>query len=164
MASWTIKYSKSTQLVATTVRVLNYTTGQRKNGNIIPRQCWNFFTDTRPICIYKIQNMKPSAGHQPILTKGFEVLWKFYLVYSHSTTNAYFKHLMKYQDHGIKTLIYTTIVANRASCVANTPIGSFTLLSLPQFCSLRTEDNKVEWSAIHLTSTVPLIISFLMML
>ena len=73
------------------------------------------------------------------------------------------EHLIKYQDHGIKILISTPIVANRASCVAYALMKISRLLDLPQFYSPIMEDNSAACPDIHLTVTVPLIISFLMM-
>ena len=45
--------------------------------------------------------------------------------------NRNYKHLMDYYDHGIKNLLYTSIVAKSASCVVHSLIEKFTLIGTP---------------------------------
>ena len=42
-----------------------------KFGRSIPLWVQKIFTDTCPRCIEKMERRKPTAGHQPILTRGF---------------------------------------------------------------------------------------------
>jgi hypothetical protein len=46
---------------------------KKKHGPSIPNNVCKLFTDTCPHCIETMKRRKPTAGHQPILTKGLGV-------------------------------------------------------------------------------------------
>ena len=63
--------------------------------------------------------------------KWFAIQVKVDLVNFHSMPDGQFKHLIKYQYHGIKLQIYNPIVAKRASCVAYALMEIFMLIGPP---------------------------------
>ena len=137
---------------------------KKRKNYIILRQCCIFFTDMCPIIIKKTWIGNPIAGHQPILSKGFEVRVKVDLFNFGSIPDGQFKHIMKHQYHGIKILISTPIIVKRGYWVVYSLMEFSRLLALPQLYSLIMEDSSVTWTDINLTVTVPLVIIFLMML
>ena len=57
------------------------------------------FTDVCPGCITKRSMKKPSAGEQPILTKGFGTRGKVDLIDYQSMPDGDFRFLLNYCDH-----------------------------------------------------------------
>ena len=108
-----------------------YNRAKKKIVNSIPRQCCKIYMDTCPRCIKETWKGKPSSGHQPILTKEFSFWWQFNLIDFQSIPDGQFKHLMNYQYHGIKLMIYNPIVAKSSSCVAYTLMEIFTFMGPP---------------------------------
>ena len=114
-----------------------------KFGKSIPVWLQKIFTDTCPRCIEKARRTKPTAGHQPIITKGFGVRGQVDLIDFQSMPDGPFNFLMTYQDHGIKICHLTPIVRKRASCVAYALLEIFTLLGPP---AILQSDNGREFS------------------
>ena len=114
-----------------------------KFGKSIPVWVQKIFTDTCPRCIEKMERKKPTAGHQPILTRGFGTRGQVDLIDFQSMPDGDFNFLMNYQDHGVKLLLSKAIVRKRASCVAWVLVEFFTLIGPP---SILQADNGREFN------------------
>ena len=68
----------------------------------VSRGTCKMFTDTCPRCIEKLLRKKPTAGHQPILTRGLGSRVQIDLVDFQSMPDGNFKFLLDYYDHGTK--------------------------------------------------------------
>ena len=104
---------------------------KNKFGKSIPVWVQKIFTDTCPRCIEKMERKKPTAGHQPILTRGFGTRGQVDLIDFQSMPDGDFNFLMNYQDHGVKLLLSKAIVRKRANCVAWVLVEFFTLIGPP---------------------------------
>ena len=110
--------SHSIQLATTTVRVLYYMIWNKKLLIVFQDSVATFWRICAQDALRKIWKGKPSVRHKPIITKIFAVQRQFGMVDIQSMSDVQFKHFIKYQDHEIKILISTPIVARRKLCVA----------------------------------------------
>ena len=124
---------------------------KEKFGKSIPQWVQNIFTDTCPRCIEKMECKKTTAGHQPILTRGFGSRGQVDLIDFQSMPDGEFNFLINYQDHGVKLLLSKAIVRKRASCVAWALIDFFTLIGPP---AILQADNGREFNGSAGTSNV----------
>ena len=82
--------------------------------------------------------------------KVFTIQGKVDLVNFHSMPDGHFKHLIKYQYHGIKILIYNPIVAKRASCVTHALMDIFIIIGPPKILQ---SNNRKEFSIMDRNSS-----------
>ena len=90
-----------------------------------------------------MEHKKPTAGHQPILTRGFGTRGQVDLIDFQSMPDGDFNFLMNYQDHGVKLLLSKAITRKTASCVAWGLLEFFTLIGPP---SILQADNGREFN------------------
>ena len=112
-----------------------------RHGRSITREICKLFTDTCALCLKHMKKTKPTAGHQPILTRGLGARGQVDLIDFQAYPDGVFKHLLVYVDHGIKMCWLTPIVAKRASTVAFALFQIFVLWDPPQFCKQITAEN-----------------------
>jgi hypothetical protein len=123
-----------------------------KFGSSIPEWVQRAFTDTCPRCVEKRCRLKPTAGFQPILTRGFGRRGQVDLIDMQSMPDGDFRFLLNYQDHGIKLTWSEPIIAKRASCIAMALIRIFSMLGPP---AILQSDNGSEFSGIAAGKMVP---------
>ncbi|MGA1646391.1 MAG: hypothetical protein ACO4AV_15605, partial [bacterium] len=114
----------------------------------ISRAVCKLFSDTCPICIARAQRVKPAAGLNPLITRGFGSRGQVDLIDFQSMPDGEFKYLLNYIDHGCKFLFSVPIVRKRASCVAQALLQIFSIIGPP--CILQS-DNGTEFSGAALT-------------
>lgn len=102
-----------------------------RNYKNIPRDFCKVFTDTCPICLETMITKKPTAGHQPIVTRGFNKRGQIDLVDFQSMPDGDFKYLCNYIDHGIKFAFSIPIVAKRPATIAFALVQIFTIIGPP---------------------------------
>lgn len=108
----------------------------------IPRQICKVFTETCPRCLETMAAKKPTAGHQPIITRGFGKRGQIDLIDFQSMPDGNFKYLCNYIDHGIKFAFSIPIVSKRPSTVAFVLLQIFTIIGPP---SILQSDNGREF-------------------
>ena len=116
---------------------------KEKFGKSIPIWVQKIFTNTCPRCIEKLERKIPTAGHQPILTRGFGTRGQVDLIDFQSMPDGPFTFLMNYQDHGVKLLLSKAIIRKTAICVAWGLVEFFTLIGPP---SILQADNGREFN------------------
>ena len=90
-----------------------------------------------------MKKTKPTAGHQPILTRGLGARGQVDLIDFQAYPDGVFKHLLVYVDHGIKMCWLTPIVDKRASTVAFALFQIFCFMGPP---AILQTDNGREFS------------------
>ena len=110
---------------------------------LIPRWLGELFTSLCPVCIERVRRKKPTAGHQPILTKGLGVRGQVDLIDFQSMPDGNFKFLLNYQDHGIKFLFSLPLTSKRAAGVAWALLQVFTIVGPP---AILQSDNGCEFN------------------
>ena len=92
-----------------------------------------------------MKRVKPTPGHQPILTKGFGTRGQVDLIDFQSIKDGEFKFLLNYIDHGLKMVFSIPIVAKRASTIALALFQLFTVIGPP---AILQSDNGKEFHLI----------------
>lgn len=80
----------------------------------IPRWVLELLCDVCRVCVSRLHRKPTSAGHQPILTKGFGSRGQVDLVDLQSCPDGEFKFLLNYQDHGLKFYDNRPLTCKRA--------------------------------------------------
>ena len=102
-----------------------------KFGRSLPLWVQKIFTDSCPRCIGKMGRRRPTAGHQPILVRGFSTRGQINLIDFQGMSDGYFNFLMNYQNQGVKLLLSKAINHKRESCVTWELVEFFTLIGPP---------------------------------
>jgi len=116
-----------------------------KYGKSIPGWVCKLFTDTCPICVGRLNNKKPTAGHRPILTSGFGARGQIDCIDLQSMPDGNFVYLLNYQDHGVKFMFSIPMTSKRSSAVAWALIEIFTTIGPPLILQ---SDNGREFSGV----------------
>lgn len=80
----------------------------------VPRWAMELICDTCPICVARVNRKPSSAGHQPILTRGFGSRGQIDLIDMQSCKDGEYKFLLNYQDHGLKFYDNRPLTSKRA--------------------------------------------------
>lgn len=80
----------------------------------IPRWVLELICETCPICVSRVNRKPASAGHQPILTRGFGSRGQIDLIDMQSCKDGDYKFLLNYQDHGLKFYDNRPLTSKRA--------------------------------------------------
>lgn len=75
---------------------------KERYGKSIPGDVCKLFTDTCPICISKATRKKPKAGHQPIITPGFNHRCQFDLIDMQAMPDGEMKFILNYVECSTK--------------------------------------------------------------
>ena len=78
-----------------------------------------------------MERRRPTAGHQPILVRGFSTRGQINLIDFQGMSDGYFNFLMNYQNQGVKLLLSKAINHKRESCVTWELVEFFTLIGPP---------------------------------
>ena len=76
------------------------------------------FVGTCPVCIGKAPRKPSSAGHKPIITKGFGTRGQVDLIDMQANKDGKFAYLLNYQDHGIKFYDNRALESKRNAAIA----------------------------------------------
>jgi hypothetical protein len=101
------------------------------HGNVTRDVC-KLFTDVCPHCVVVQSRKKPTAGIQPIITKGLGVRGQVDLIDFQSMPDGVFTYLLNYIDHGVKRLTSIPLASKRASAVAFALFTIFTEIGPPR--------------------------------
>ena len=71
-------------------------------GKSVPERLVQLYVECCPQCTVQKPRKTVTAGHKPILTKGFGARGQVDLIDFQSCPDGSFKYLLNYQDHGIK--------------------------------------------------------------
>ena len=109
-----------------------YAVSQKRFGKSVPRWCAQAIGDTCPVCISRhMLRKQPTAGHQPILSRGFGSRGQLDLIDFQSMPDGKFRFLMVYRDHGIKICRLIPLRNKTAIGVAQKLIELFTFIGPP---------------------------------
>lgn len=103
------------------------------------------YTDTCPTCIKNLPRKINTAGHQPILTKGFGARGQVDLIDFQACPDGPYKFLLNYQDHGIKFYANACLQHKTVDAVALALLEIFSTIGPPL---LLQADNGREFSHI----------------
>lgn len=109
----------------------------------VPRWAHEFIVACCAICIQRRSRPTMTAGHTPILTRGFGSRGQVDLIDFQSCPDGEFKFLLNYQDHGIKLYDNRPLTSKRAGAVAFALLDIFSFIGPP--CLLQA-DNGREFS------------------
>ena len=115
------------------------------HGKSIPGWVLDLFVLCCPTCCRRKPRKPTSAGHKPILTKGFGSRGQVDLIDFQSCADGEFKFLLTYQDHGIKLCEIAPLTSKRAAAVAFALLEIFTRIGAP---AILQTDNGREFSGI----------------
>ena len=119
------------------------------HGKSIPHWVLDLFVQCCPTCCRRKPRKPQSAGHKPILTKGFGSRGQVDLIDFQSCADGDFKFLLTYQDHGTKLCEIIPLTSKRAAAVAFALLEIFTRIGAP---AILQSDNGREFSAIAHTN------------
>ena len=112
-------------------------------GKSVPERLVQLYVECCPQCTVQKPRKTVTAGHKPILTKGFGARGQVDLVDFQSCPDGSFKYLLNYQDHGIKLYDNRALTSKRTEAIAFALLDIFTFIVAP---AILQTDNGREFS------------------
>ena len=112
-------------------------------GKSVPERLVQLYVECCPQCTVQKPRKTVTAGHKPILTKGFGARGQVDLIDFQSCPDGSFKYLLNYQDHGIKLYDNRALTSKRTEAIAFALLDIFTLIGAP---AILQTDNGREFS------------------
>ena len=116
---------------------------QAKHGGSIPQEVALAFVKSCPTCAIQSTRKPSSAGHKPILTRGFGTKGQIDLIDMQSCPDGKSVFLLNYQDSGTKLMDARDLSTKRSVAIAFALLDIFTTIGAPAILGC---DNGREFS------------------